>query len=127
MTRSKTAITLCSLEELSDPGSRGFRLDIQGHKLELFVVRRGGEVFGYLNRCPHTGAPLEWMPDRFLDITESLIQCAMHGALFDIEQGRCLRGPCVGQSLLPAEVAVHRADVVLTDPAAACTAWRKRR
>jgi len=29
----------------------------------------------------------------------SLIQCATHGALFLIESGECIAGPCAGQSL----------------------------
>jgi len=28
-----------------------------------------------------------------------LIQCSTHGALFNIETGECLQGPCLGQSL----------------------------
>jgi len=42
---------------------------------------------------------LGWQPDRFLDDSASLIQCATHGALFLIENGECIAGPCAGQSL----------------------------
>lgn len=126
MDNLQATLPLCPLDELSNPGSRGFRLSEGNQTMELFVVRRDGRVYGYLNTCPHTGAPLEWMPDRFLDITASLIQCALHGALFGIEDGRCLRGPCLGQRLLPIKVAVRDGDVVLTDPAAARAAWRSR-
>ena len=69
-------------------------------------MRRGGDVFGYLNRCPHTGAPLDWTPGQFLDQSGELIQCAMHGALFLIGTGECVRGPCVGTSLDPVPVAL---------------------
>ena len=69
--------------------------------LRLFVVRKDGILAAYRNRCPHTGAPLEWLPDQFLDLDNSFIQCAIHGALFRPEDGYCLRGPCVGQSLEP--------------------------
>ena len=37
--------------------------------------------------------------DRFLDPDGSLIQCSTHGALFEIESGRCIAGPCKGQYL----------------------------
>ena len=40
---------LCRSEELADASSRGF--DIDGQK--LFAVRRGAQVYVYLNRCPH--------------------------------------------------------------------------
>ncbi|TWC10639.1 MULTISPECIES: Rieske (2Fe-2S) protein [unclassified Pseudomonas] len=87
---------LCSNAELADNDSRGF--DIEGHK--VLAVRRAGKVHVYLNRCPHRGVPLEWQPDQFLDTSASLIQCATHGALFLIESGECVAGPCAGQFLV---------------------------
>lgn len=86
---------LCPSNALINAGSRGF--DIEGQK--IFVVRREGQVYAYLNRCPHRGVPLEWQPDRFLDPSNSLIQCATHGALFLIESGECVAGPCSGHFL----------------------------
>ncbi len=90
---------LCSLDELGDPASRGFSVRWGENRLEMFVVRRGDDVFGYRNNCPHTGAPLDWSPDDFLDADGIFIQCAMHGALFSVENGYCVLGPCAGQSL----------------------------
>ena len=86
---------LCQGLELADASSRGFDLDGQ----KLLAVRRDGQVYVYLNRCPHRGVALEWKPDQFLDPSNSLIQCATHGALFLIEDGECVSGPCAGQSL----------------------------
>ncbi len=93
---------LCAFDDIPDPGSRGFELMLGAETpLRLFVVRKEGILAAYRNRCPHTGAPLEWLPDQFLDLDNSFIQCAIHGALFRPEDGYCLRGPCVGQSLEP--------------------------
>ena len=86
---------LCTSTELVDASSRGFEIDGQ----RLFAVRREGRVYVYENRCPHRGVALEWHPDQFLDPSASLIQCATHGALFLIENGECVAGPCSGQSL----------------------------
>ena len=88
-------ILLCTGEQLPQAQSRGF--DVNGQK--LFAIRRAGDVFVYRNRCPHRGVPLEWQADQFLDSSESLIHCATHGALFLIESGECVSGPCEGQSL----------------------------
>lgn len=88
-------IRLCAADELAEGQSRGF--EIAGDK--LFAVRKDGQVFVYRNRCPHRGIPLEWLPDQFLDHSASLIQCATHGALFLIDSGECVAGPCAGQSL----------------------------
>jgi nitrite reductase/ring-hydroxylating ferredoxin subunit len=107
---------LCRLDELGDPASRGFSLRLGETRLEMFVVRRGDDLVGYRNNCPHTGAPLDWSPDQFLDADDKFIQCAMHGALFTVENGYCVLGPCAGQSLqrIPLQL---RAGVVTVDPA----------
>jgi nitrite reductase/ring-hydroxylating ferredoxin subunit len=113
-----SARRLCALDELSDPGCRGFEIP-QGEgqlPLSLFVVRKDDQVYGYRNSCPHTGAPLEWQPNQFLDRDNSFIECALHGALFDIREGRCLRGPCIGDSLQRLAVSVRDGAVWLASP-----------
>jgi nitrite reductase/ring-hydroxylating ferredoxin subunit len=63
------------------------------------VIRRGNEVFVYVNRCPHTGLSLDFQPGRFLTTDSALIQCSNHGAQFQIKDGFCVSGPCEGDSL----------------------------
>ncbi|MFZ5653705.1 MAG: Rieske (2Fe-2S) protein [Pseudomonadota bacterium] len=70
----------------------------------LFAVRTADGVRVYRNRCPHAGFELNWLPDRFLDRSGTFIQCQTHGALFEIESGRCVAGPCPGSSLEPVAV-----------------------
>jgi len=86
---------MCNSVDLAEGNSRGF--DIDG--VRLLAVRRGGQVYVYENQCPHRRVPLEWHPDQFLDDSASLIQCATHGALFLIESGECIAGPCEGKHL----------------------------
>ena len=86
---------LCEGSDVPEEQSRG--LELAG--VQLLAVRRAGQVFIYENRCPHRGVALEWLPDQFLDSSASLIQCATHGALFLIEDGECVAGPCEGKSL----------------------------
>lgn len=104
---------LCRLDELADPGSRGFRRREGSVGAELFLVRQGDAVHAYRNRCPHTGAPLEWTPNQFLDAEGRLIQCALHGALFAPESGLCLQGPCAGRRLEPVPIQVADGRVLL--------------
>ncbi len=104
---------LCSIDELPDPGSRGFSLELSGEVLDLVLVKRQGRLYAYRNRCPHTGVNLEWRADQFLDPSECYIQCATHGALFRPEDGLCLRGPCVGQHLQPLRLIVEDEGVYL--------------
>ncbi|MEX1034091.1 MAG: Rieske (2Fe-2S) protein [Cellvibrionaceae bacterium] len=92
-------IPLCGSEDIPDNGSKGFTVD----GLQLFAVKKRGQVFVYHNRCPHAGLPLNWLPDQFLDLDRELIQCTSHGALFRIDTGRCVAGPCPGQHLRAVE------------------------
>jgi nitrite reductase/ring-hydroxylating ferredoxin subunit len=90
---------LCRLDELPEGQSKGFALDPAAHYADFLVVRARTGIYAYRNRCPHTGAPMEWEPDRFLDFSGTLIQCGIHGALFRVEDGYCIAGPCARQSL----------------------------
>ncbi|HYW90948.1 MAG TPA: Rieske (2Fe-2S) protein [Gammaproteobacteria bacterium] len=107
---------LCDLAELPDPGSRGFMAGRGRDGLGFFIVRRGDEIYGYVNSCPHLGVNLEWVPDRFLNPERTRIQCSLHMAQFRIEDGYCLWGPCACQSLQPVAVEVREGRVLLTDP-----------
>lgn len=88
-------IVLCAPDALPEGQSRGFTCN----GTRLLAVRRHGRVHVYENRCPHRGVALEWQPDAFLDDSGSLIRCATHGALFLIESGDCVAGPCAGEAL----------------------------
>jgi nitrite reductase/ring-hydroxylating ferredoxin subunit len=90
---------ICHLQDIADPGAKGFELPTHDGTLAFFVVRQHNRVYGYLNQCPHVGVNLEWRPDDFLNIDKSLIQCSVHGAEFIIETGHCIGGPCRGKML----------------------------
>ena len=106
-------ILLGTMAALSEGGSRGFSVVLGQETLEGFMVRSGDGVYAYRNSCPHTGAPLDWTPDSFLNIDGTLIQCALHGALFQIETGLCVYGPCVNQHLTPLPVEVTDGGIFL--------------
>lgn len=89
---------LCSLDELPDPGSRGFDPWGEGRN-SMFLVRQNNNVFGYRDVCPHQGAHLAWRRDAYLNRAADRIVCHAHGAQFDVKSGKCLLGPCLGQSL----------------------------
>jgi nitrite reductase/ring-hydroxylating ferredoxin subunit len=107
------ARVICPLHELADPGAKGFTLGSGDWPLRGFVVRQGDCVRAYVNYCPHAGFPLNWTPDGFLAPEAPLILCAMHGALFDIETGFCVSGPCAGRQLRALPVSVAHGYVTL--------------
>lgn len=97
--RPAAGVVLCRLDEIPDPGSRGFHFHA-GDKLFLgFVVRRGDDLKGYVDSCPHTGQPLGGPTGRHVTRENDLILCTGHGALFRIDDGLCTSGPCAGQRL----------------------------
>jgi nitrite reductase/ring-hydroxylating ferredoxin subunit len=94
-------VRLCDLAEISEPGARGFTFRNGDFVFSGFVVRAGGEVRGYIDRCPHAGFPLALIGDRYLTREGDLVICATHGALFRPLDGVCVGGPCAGDRLTP--------------------------
>ena len=109
----RRAVKLCALEEIPVPGGRGFTLDTGALPARIFIVRAGGRVRAYVNSCPHVGTPLDWQPDQFLDAGGTLIQCSTHGALFRIDDGYCIQGPCAGGALRKVQIEVRDGEVYL--------------
>lgn len=116
MSSARRPFPLCDLDEIGDPGAKGFDVQCDGERVRVFVVRKAEVLAAYLNSCPHTGVPLEWLPDQFLDPDSGFIQCATHGALFRPEDGYCLRGPCSGRSLTPLQVHVEGNRIAVSLP-----------
>jgi nitrite reductase/ring-hydroxylating ferredoxin subunit len=105
-------VTLGPLDLIPDGSARNFVLQMKAGRFHGFVVRRGGAVFGYVDRCPHAGLPLAQELDAYLTDDGALIQCSWHGALFRPESGACVGGPCVGARLTPWPVAVRDGLIV---------------
>ncbi len=94
-------VRLGPLDQIPDPGARNFVLQIGDGYFFGFAVRKGDEVHGYVDRCPHMGLPLAQKLDAYLTPDAGLITCSWHGALFQPDDGLCVGGPCTGASLTP--------------------------
>lgn len=79
------------------------------------AIRSRQQVFCYINVCPHWGAPLDIVPGRFLDREGRHIICSTHGALFRIDDGRCIKGPCLGAALVPLGCRLDEVADVIVD------------
>jgi nitrite reductase/ring-hydroxylating ferredoxin subunit len=102
---------LCALSEIAEPGAKGFRFRDGYGLFAGLVVRKDGQVAGYVDRCPHAGWPLGSVEDRFLTRDGDRIMCAGHGALFRPLDGVCVVGPCLGQALTPWPIEVRDGEV----------------
>ena len=109
--RPEPGTRICALDELADPGSLGFIYRCDDKLFLGFIVRAGGVVRGYEDRCPHAGMPLAMAPNRYLTREGDLILCASHGALFRLEDGLCVGGPCGGARLRPWAVEARTGEI----------------
>jgi nitrite reductase/ring-hydroxylating ferredoxin subunit len=104
---------LCRSSDIIGNRCKEFQLEDMEPPLALFLVQHDDQIYAYENRCPHTGINLNWQPGQFLDITNQLLQCSTHGALFRIHDGYCIRGPCAGSSLVPLALAFENDEIYL--------------
>jgi nitrite reductase/ring-hydroxylating ferredoxin subunit len=99
---------LCRFDELAEGEARGFE-PLNGSREKIFIVRKGRCLYAYWDACPHFGdTPMAWRTDAYLNAAGNRIVCASHGAEFEIETGRCVRGAALGNSLRP--VAIELTD-----------------
>lgn len=105
---------LCRSDELAEGGAIGIENDEPAER-GYVLIRRNNRIYAYRNRCPHTGVNLEWLPNQFFDSSGHYLQCAVHGAIFEVESGHCLRGPCAGDALTPVKVEERDTGIVLLD------------
>ena len=96
------------MDDIPDPGAKGFVFREGAALFAGFVVRDGDKVRGFIDSCPHAGWPLAGMTGRYLTRDDRYIFCSGHGALFEKADGRCISGPCYGEYLEPWPVQVVR-------------------
>ena len=111
--RPTAGTRLCALDEIPSPGAKGFRFRQNEALFAGFVVRQGETVFGYVDSCPHAGWPMAGFAGRYLTRDNDLILCGGHAALFRIQDGVCVAGPCPGQTLTTWPVWLRDGDVLV--------------
>lgn len=105
--------SLGPLEAIPDGRSREFSFGVGIMTFRMFAVRKGDEVYGYLNICPHYSLPLNHRPDDFLTRDGDRIRCTQHLALFRIEDGACLGGACEGRALDPVPLRISDGEILI--------------
>ena len=94
---------ICQREDLREgkSGGKAHRFEIlrDDRKTPCFAIAFEGSVYAYVNRCPHQGTELDWLPGEVFDDDGLYLICATHGAVFEPDSGLCCGGPCRGASL----------------------------
>jgi nitrite reductase/ring-hydroxylating ferredoxin subunit len=98
---------LCQLSDLEELQSIELEID----QRKLFAIRQDNQLYAYWNSCPHMGVPLNWMPGKFLDLDGALLQCSAHGALFKIDTGHCIFGPCKDDYLDSLQIRIENGEI----------------
>jgi nitrite reductase/ring-hydroxylating ferredoxin subunit len=91
------ATPLCRFADVPDGGARVVDEECAGRP--VVVVRRGQQVWAYVNRCPHFSVPLDFVPGTVSCYKSQVLMCAHHSALFRFDDGHCIEGPCEGAAL----------------------------
>ncbi len=113
--RPADGTTLCEMAEIPDQGGREIAFGEGRENFKVLLLRRGAQVWSYLNYCPHFSLPLNYEPQTFVTL-DGLIMCAHHAAFFNVDDGRCVDGPCVGDGLVPLPSHVSGGVVIFGHP-----------
>ena len=72
----------------------------------LLLLGSDGEPRAYLNRCRHLPIPIDSGSRQFLTKDGKHLLCGTHGALYQLDDGMCVAGPCLHLTLerLPIEI-----------------------
>lgn len=94
---------LCTTDQIDERDARSFDTPVG----EVIVAQRDGQFFAYKNNCPHLGISLEFQEQQFMDMDREYLLCSNHGALFRVEDGQCVFGPCLNEHLTAVPIQVH--------------------
>lgn len=77
-------ITVGTIDQIDD--DEGLSVEVGGKEVGIFRV--GGTLYAIEDVCPHAYALLS---QGFVD--GQTVECCLHGAVFDIPTGKCLKEP----------------------------------
>ena len=98
---------ICHRTEFNQSQCLSFRyLATNGEITEAIVIDNGDAIVAYKNICPHQQVQLSWEQDDWYNADGDKLFCIFHGALFQMGDGLCVRGPCLGQHLQPVAIEV---------------------
>jgi nitrite reductase/ring-hydroxylating ferredoxin subunit len=95
---------LCASDQLIEGEFTELDAELDGRRAFLVATRYQGRPRVWMNVCPHQGRPLNWAPNQFLKDDAGRLVCAAHGAVFELEEGRCVSGPCRNAGLTALDV-----------------------
>jgi nitrite reductase/ring-hydroxylating ferredoxin subunit len=102
--------------ELAHGESKKFILSNGKYDVEAMLLNYQGDLYAYVNRCPHIGISLDWVDNQFFTIDGRYLICANHGATFEPATGNCIWGPCVGAALQSVRLEIEGQKIFVQCP-----------
>ena len=121
---NELVIVVCRADALGENQTAKFRIGSDKDRREGFVIRHRGDLHAWRNECRHIPMTMDWVENRFLSRDGCWIQCATHGARYEIATGLCVAGPPTGERLHRLPVTVEGGDIVVRVPVAGTHAAR---
>ena len=105
---------ICKLASIKDVKQGSwYEFSLQTDKGMLSVMLRldNDKYQAYENSCPHQGRRMDYAAGEFLITDTGTIVCPAHGAEFNPNNGLCVNGPCLGESLKPIQIKTNEEDI----------------
>jgi nitrite reductase/ring-hydroxylating ferredoxin subunit len=112
---ARPAELICLSAAVPELGRHRFRVLWRGEERGALLVRFGGVVYGWLNRCVHMPRELDCESSRVFDDSGTMLRCSMHGITYRADTGECLSPICTGAALTPVRVEERDGQVWLVD------------
>ena len=100
-------INVAKLSDIEEGSATNAVIELADGHRHLIITRKADEVNVFLNSCPHTGVRLDWKVGVFLTVDKAHLQCSTHGALFELDSGFCVAGPCINKCLVKLQTKVY--------------------
>lgn len=115
MSRVAQRLPLCPSAALAEGGHRKFRLIFEGRPEECLVIRFGGAVYAYINRCVHMPRPLDCEQAVVFDDSGRYLRCSMHGIVYTPQTGTSVSALCEGAQLRGIEIYEADGEIGVAD------------
>jgi nitrite reductase/ring-hydroxylating ferredoxin subunit len=109
------AQVICCSGDLAEGDRLGFQVLYRGEPLGALLIRFGGAVHGWINRCVRMARPLDSEDADMFDPDEGLMPCSNHGVTYDAATGACRAGLCADNFLTALKIAKRDRQVRLVD------------
>ena len=115
MDRIIPKIAICPSQALAEGQYRKLKMVFEGREDECLLLRFGGKVYAYINRCVHMPRRLDCEQNQIFDHSGCYLRCSMHGIVYTPESGTSVSAMCEGEQLRALDVYEEDGEVGFAD------------